>query len=145
MFSLTEIDLSVQDVNNTGRHLFIYARGTVEITGKIDNSDQDSGGEGSGDVNVFAREIMVKDIDTRCLRTGTGTRPTGKINLKALAPPGYSPTDGANNTAANRITIRGLLVSTNNWTSDLYGQITSETRDPASGVQRQPAGRRRTS
>ena len=124
---MTNIDLSVRDVNSTGRHLFIYARGTVEITGRIDNSDQDSGGEGSGDVNVFAREIMVKDIDTRCLRTGTGTRPTGKINLKALAPPGYSPTDGANNTAANRITIRGLLVSTNNWTSDLYGQITSET------------------
>ena len=123
---MTNIDLSVRDVNNTGRHLFIYARGTVDITGKIDNSDQDSGGDGSGDVNVFAREIMVKDIDTRCLRSGTGTRPTGEINLKALAPPGYSPTDGANNTAANRITIRGLLVATNNWTSDLYGQITSE-------------------
>jgi len=126
---MANIDLSARGtaVRGEARPLFIYANGTVEVTGKIDNSDQDPSGEGSWDVNVFAREILVKDIDTRCLRTGTGTRPTGKINLKALAPPGYSPTDGANNTAANRITIRGLLVSTNNWTSDLYGQITSET------------------
>jgi len=124
---LVDIDLSVYGVNNQGRHLNLTASGLVEVTGKIDNSDQDTGGEGSWDVNVLAREIRVNSVDTRCMRTGSGTRPTGNINLRALGPPGYNPADGANNTAANRITISGTLVSTNRWTSGLYGAITNET------------------
>jgi len=125
---MANIDLSVRDVNNMGRPLFIYANGTVEVTGKIDNSDQDPSGEGSWDVNVFARVLKLNSIDTRCLRTSSSLRNTGNINLRALAPPGYNPADGANNTAANQITVGGLLVSTNKWSdTNAYGQITTES------------------
>ena len=100
----------------------------MEVTGKIDNSDQDSGGEGSWDVNIYARAIKVKDIETRELRRSDWpTKNTGQINLLGLAPPGYNPADAANNGAGNRITVAGVLVSTNTYNMQSgfpeYGQI----------------------
>jgi len=96
----------------------------VEIPGKIDNSDQDSAARGPGTERV-AREIMVKDIDTRCLRTArhgpTGRSISRRCRRRATTPP-TGPTHGGQPDHDS-----GLLVSTNNWTSDLYGQISSES------------------
>ena len=128
--SLYDINVQVRNVNNTGRPLLIAANGKVEITSGIDNSDRDTGGEGSSDVNVLAKEIKVTSITTRVYRTGApGTRKTGNITLKALAPPGYDPTDAANNKFADLITISGLCVATNVWYTNTaaFGAISNQS------------------
>lgn len=128
--SMYDINVQVRNVNNTGRPLLIMASGKVEVTSTIDNSDRDTGGEGSSDVSVFAKEIKVNDVTTRVYRTGAqGSRRTGNITLKSLAPPGYNPADGANNTFANWLTISGLCVATNVWYTNTagFGAILTES------------------
>jgi hypothetical protein len=122
---LASIDLLVRNANNWGRPMVIYANGAVEI-GAIDNSDRDGGGDGGNDVTVFAKAIKISAIDTRSFRTSS-FRNVGSISLKALATPGYSATDGANNSPANTIEVAGTLVCSTPQDATTWGGISSES------------------
>jgi hypothetical protein len=102
--SLYDINVQVRDVSFTGRPLWISARGRVQITSGIDNSDRDTGGDGASDITVQAGQIDVFGVDTRASRTG---RNSGNIRLYALTAPSYST--GGDNTANNTLTVRGGL------------------------------------
>lgn len=105
--TLDEISTDVRNVNNSGRTLTITADGKVTIR-RIDNSDQDRGGNAGSDVIISASQIDVGEIDTRAMRDG-GAAPNGSIRLLALRPPGFDPAAGSENVFENTITLRGHL------------------------------------
>jgi hypothetical protein len=123
---MANIDLKVQNANNWGRPMLLYANGSVEITGTIDNSDRDSGGDGGNNVSLFAQAIKVGGIDTRSFRSAS-FRNVGNITLKALAPPDYNPANSAGNTLNNLITITGTLVCTTPQDNTTWGAISCES------------------
>jgi hypothetical protein len=110
-------DIFMQVVNgNRGPAEFagisITASGSVLITGGVDNSDRDNGGDGCGDITIKANTIDVNNIDARGFRNDpTGRDPySGNVTLQALSPVGnYDPNDGVDNTGANKLTVRGAI------------------------------------
>lgn len=130
--SLYDINVQVRNVSFTGRPLRISARGKVQITSGIDNSDRDTGGDGASDITVEAGQIDVLGVDTRASRSG---RNSGNIRLSALTAPSYS-TSG-DNTASNTLTVRGGLRagaaanSPNQGTVQLEGVILTLQTDAA--------------
>ncbi|MDZ4820313.1 MAG: hypothetical protein SGJ20_15205 [Planctomycetota bacterium] len=104
--TLGEIDIKRIDSRAAG--INVTAGGNVNI-GRLANPDTNSGGDNVLDVNVTARSITLGDIDTRAFRPD-GIRRNGDINLKALAPPSFDPTNFAGNLAAqNVITLNGAV------------------------------------
>ncbi|MFM8357917.1 MAG: putative Ig domain-containing protein, partial [Verrucomicrobiota bacterium] len=124
--SLFDINVQARDANNWGRPLSIQATGTVQVASGIDNSDRDGGGDGGNDVSVTARTIAVGSVRTDSARTG-GFRNVGKITLRALAPPGYSAADGANNSSNNWIRVTGNLRASTPQPSTTWGVIATES------------------
>jgi len=108
--SLASIDTHVNNANTQFRHAAIIASGAVVIPGKIDNSDQDAGGNNGSDVTIRASTIQVGSIDTSANRTSSDAVSNGRIFLYALSPEGnYDLNAGANNTISNRVHINGSL------------------------------------
>lgn len=115
--SLANIDMHVENAN-TGpsdfRPISITASGAVVISGLLDNSDRDTGGDGAGDITVRAASIDVNQVDSRGYRNDPSGRPpySGNILLQALSPAGnYDPNDGVNNRVSNRLTVRGPILT----------------------------------
>lgn len=128
--SLAEIDMHVENAN-TGpldfRNIVITASGSVVVTGTIDNSDRDSGGDGCGEITIKASSIDVNNIDARGFRNDpSGRAPySGNVNLIALAPAGnYNPNDSVNNTAANQLTVRGVIRTMAVDPRTIFGNVT---------------------
>ncbi len=113
--SFADIDVQTRNVNtgaSDSRDMSITASGAVVVSGIIDNSDQDSGGDGGWGVTVKANTIDVNNIDTRGLRNDpSGRAPySGNVLLQALSPIGnYDPNDSVNNASTNRLTVRGSI------------------------------------
>jgi hypothetical protein len=124
--SLYDINVQTRNANNWGRPLAILATGKVQITSGIDNSDRDGGGDGGNDVTVIGKTVTVNNIRSDSARSSS-FRNVGKITLKALAPPGYNPADGANNNSANWITVTGNLRASTPQTNQTWGAITTES------------------
>jgi len=113
--SLADIDMHTENAN-TGpaefRFINITASGAVYVSGTVDNSDRDSGGDGCGDITIKGNTVDVNNIDARGFRNDpTGRDPySGNVTLQALSPVGnYDPNDGVNNTSTNRLTVRGAI------------------------------------
>jgi hypothetical protein len=102
--TLAEIDLQVRNANNSGRHLRIMAGGRVNI-GRVDNSDQDRGGNPSSNVEIAASVIEVGGIDTRAMRTSGQLN--GDVILQALGAPLFDPNQADANTWNNSLTLKG--------------------------------------
>lgn len=124
--SLSDINVQTRDSNNWGRPLNIFATGKVEVTGGIDNSDRDGGGDGGNDVTVTAKTITVSTIRSDSARTSS-YRNVGKITLRALAPPAFDPANGVNNNSSNWITVTGNLRASTPQASDTWGIIATES------------------
>ena len=113
--SLARIDVHTENVNtgaSDSRDMSITASGAVVVSGIIDNSDQDGGGDGGWGVTVKANTIDVNSIDTRGMRNDSAGRPpySGDVVLQALSPVGgYSTGDGVNNASTNKLTVRGSI------------------------------------
>jgi hypothetical protein len=113
--SLASIDVQTRNVNtgaSDSRDMSITASGAVVVSGIIDNSDQDSGGDGGWGVTIKANTIDVNNIDTRGLRNDPPGRPpySGPVVLQALSPLGnYDPNDSVNNASTNKLTVRGTI------------------------------------
>lgn len=110
--SLAEIDLHTENVNldtNPRRHLNITANGTLVVTGNIDNSDDDTSGDGGADVNIKAGAITVHNVETRTMRDDGSARAANyNVLLQALSPLGnYNPNDSVNNSFTNKLTVTG--------------------------------------
>ena len=128
---MANINNHVENVNNDGinRPMNITAAGTVVFTGKVDNSDQDTGGNGAANVTILANAITVNNVNTYSVRTSGGGRYSGNITLVALAAPQYSPANGVYNNAftnGNKLTILGTLDSTNAMPASTTGYITNQ-------------------
>jgi hypothetical protein len=113
--SLANIDMHTENAN-TGpvdfRFINITASGAVYVSGTVDNSDRDSGGDGCGDITIKANTIDVNNVDARGFRNDPPGRDpySGNVLLQALSPVGnYDPNDGVNNAATNRLTVRGAI------------------------------------
>jgi hypothetical protein len=113
--SMANIDMHTENVN-TGpsefRTITITASGAVLVSGAVDNSDRDTGGDGCGDITIQANTIDVNNVDARGFRDDPpGRAPySGNVTLQALSPAGgYSTGDGLNNASTNRLTVRGAI------------------------------------
>ncbi len=139
--SLSGIDLHVENVNNSGRHLTITASGKVSIS-TIDNSDRDLMGNDAGDVNINAEAILVGGINVAAYRAD-GVAKNGDIRLSALASPLYDLTAAAANTAQNRLVLTGLVftagTSTNRPGNVTLAGVIVETK-PGFQLQMPPTG-----
>jgi hypothetical protein len=124
--SLYDINVQVRSANNWGRPLNILATGQVRVTGGIDNSDRDGGGDGGNNVTVIGKTVTVNTIRSDSARTAS-FRNVGNIVLKALASPGYNPADGANNNSNNWLTVTGNLRASTPQTNDTWGAIATES------------------
>lgn len=136
--SLASIDLHTENANHGYDDLqtiSITASGAVVITGPVDNDDQDSGGDGCGDVTIKASSIDVYTVDARSYRydgspSGRGGF-NGNVLLQALSPVGnYDPNDTVNNAATNKITIRGAVRTAafvDPLNRDQYGSVTLQS------------------
>ena len=123
--SLTDINVQVRNANNWGRPLLIKANGKVQVANSIDNSDRDTGGDGSNHITVQAGEIAVNGVDTRSFRTAN-FRNVGNIRLNALAAPAYA-TGGNNSISENKISIIATLRPTTPQANTTWGTITLES------------------
>lgn len=123
--SLFDINVQVRNANNWGRPLVIQASGRVQVTQGIDNSDRDGGGDGGNDVSVAAQSILVGGVRTDSARTGS-FRNVGKISLRALAPPAYDASNGANNSSNNWLTVTGNLRASTPQAATTWGMILME-------------------
>lgn len=128
--SLANIDMHVENAN-TGpadfRPISITASGAVVITGTVDNSDRDTGGDGCGDITIKAHTLDVNHVDARGFRNDpSGRAPySGNVFLHALSPAGnYDPNDNINNTSSNRLTVRGAIRTMATDSRTLYGNVT---------------------
>jgi hypothetical protein len=128
--SLANIDMHVENAN-TGpaefRQISIAASGAVLVSGTVDNSDRDTGGDGCGDITIKASSIDVNNVDARgCRNDPSGRAPySGNVLLQALSPAGnYDPNDSVNNTPANRLTVRGAIRTMATDPRTLYGNVT---------------------
>jgi hypothetical protein len=128
--SLYDINVQTRSSNfsgsGTGRPLLIMASGTIQVTSGVDNSDRDGGGDGGGDVSLIGKTVTVTTIRSDSARTGS-FRGVGNITLRALAPPGFNPADGANNNSNNWLTVRGNLRAATPQTNTTWGTITTES------------------
>ena len=129
--NLAEIDLHTENVNTGApadtRDLSITASGAVIVSGRIDNSDQDTSGDGGWGVTIKADTIDVNSIDTRGMRNDRlGRAPfSGAVVLQALSPVGnYDPNDSTNNTFANKLTVRGSIRTVGTDTRATLGEVT---------------------
>ncbi len=111
------------------RKIAITASGAVFITGTVDNSDRDGGGDGSDNITIQANSINVYDIDARGFRSGVGNLAyNGNVTLQALSPVGaYSTTDAVNNAATNKLTVRGSILTMADGTDPLEGNVTLQS------------------
>jgi hypothetical protein len=113
--SLADIDMHTENAN-TGpaefRFIRITASGAVYVSGMVDNSDRDTGGDGCGDIIIKGNTVDVNNIDARGFRDDPPGRDpySGNVTLQALSPVGnYDPNDGVNNACTNKLTVRGAI------------------------------------
>jgi hypothetical protein len=113
--SLASIDMHTENAN-TGpadfRFINVTASGAVYVSGTVDNSDRDSGGDGCGDITIRANTVDVNNIDARGFRNDPSGRDpySGNVTLQALSPVGnYDPNDAVNNACTNKLTVRGAI------------------------------------
>ena len=90
-----------------GRHFSLTANGRVNL-GRVDNSDQDSGGNAAGNVNIKASVIEIGGVDTRAMRSPSGSQ-NGSVVLQALGAPAFDPNQAASNTWYNSLSITGAV------------------------------------
>jgi hypothetical protein len=64
----------------------------------VDNADDDTGGNGTGNVTIKANSITANNVDTRGFRNDTRGVNNGSVVLQALSPlNNYDPNDSVNN------------------------------------------------
>lgn len=105
--ALADIDLHVENVNNSGRHLNIAATGTVKIS-QIDNSDRDPSGNPAPNVTVRGEALAIGQVDTRAMRAD-GQAPNGNVVLQALGAPEYDPARAERNGLRNTLSLDGAI------------------------------------
>lgn len=131
--SLAKIDVHTENVNtgaSDSRDMSITASGAVVVSGIIDNSDQDGGGDGGWGVTIKANTIDVNTIDTRGMRNDPPGRPpySGNVVLQALAPVGlYDPNDSVNNASTNKLNVRGSIRTYGVDTRTVDGNVTLQS------------------
>ena len=101
---LGAIDIRVNDA--ASGVITISSQGLVDID-KLASADTSVGGGSTRDVNVTGETLMLGEIDTRGYRVEASV---GNINLRALAQPANSVSNGSgNSTAINIITLNGAV------------------------------------
>jgi len=128
-------DIFMQVVNgNRGpadfANIAITASGSVLVTGTVDNSDRDTGGDGCGDITIKANTLDVNNVDARGFRNDPPGRDpySGNVTLQALSPVGsYSTTDAVNNASTNRLTVRGSILTFSVDPETIGGNVTLQS------------------